>query len=129
MIFAPFEAQVADLVNLERLAAKLPVLRISHDLSHVARAKSQDMLANRTLSHHSPKYGSLTHMLTLFGIRFRSAAENIAAGQQAPEAVMASWMRSPGHRGNIMNPGFQEIGVGFAGKGRDTYWTQIFVAR
>jgi len=124
-----FETRVAKLTNQERLAAGLPALRVSPDLSHIARAKSLDMLANQTLSHFSPTYGGFTNMLSMFGIRFRATAENIAARQQTPEAVMDSWMRSPGHRGNILNPGFQEIGVGFAADGRNTYWTQIFLTR
>jgi uncharacterized protein YkwD len=55
--------------------------------------------------------------------------ENIAAGQETPEAVMTSWMNSPGHCANIMASGFADIGIGFAfmeSADFDRYWTQDF---
>lgn len=53
-------------------------------------------------------------------------AENVASGQQ-PNQVVAAWMNSPGHRANILNPRYTEIGVGFArdASGR-SYFTQNF---
>src|SRR5262249_50716989 len=57
--------------------------------------------------------------------------ENIAAGYQTPDAVVAGWMSSPGHRANILSTQFTEIGIGVAsGSGSySTYWTQEFGAR
>ena len=56
--------------------------------------------------------------------------ENIAAGQETPESVMAGWMTSPGHRANILNPAFKEIGVGFTRSNGQfgIYWVQVFGA-
>ena len=63
-----------------------------------------------------------------YGIRFSSAGENIAMGQSTPAQVMNSWMSSEGHRSNILNQNFTQIGVGLAkgGSGR-YYWTQMFI--
>ena len=57
--------------------------------------------------------------------------ENIAAGYPTPEAVVAGWMASPGHRANILSADFTEIGIGVTtGGGKfGTYWTQEFGAR
>jgi uncharacterized protein YkwD len=56
-------------------------------------------------------------------------AENIAAGSETPERVVAQWMSSPGHRANIMNPKLCRIGVGYAyfASGQYLhYWVQCF---
>src|SRR5713101_5356030 len=57
--------------------------------------------------------------------------ENIAAGFPSAEAVVTSWMNSPGHRANILSPNFTEIGIGMVNGGGKfgTYWTQEFGAR
>jgi uncharacterized protein YkwD len=79
-------------------------------------------------SHTSPTYGSPFKMMESFGIRFSAAGENIAMGMRTPAEVMNAWMNSPGHRNNILNNSFNEIGVGLAkdSKGRQ-YWTQMFI--
>jgi uncharacterized protein YkwD len=67
-------------------------------------------------------------MMKQFGIEYTTAGENIAKGQQSPEDVMNAWMNSDGHRKNILNPDFTEIGVGYV-KGDTTYWTQQFIGK
>lgn len=130
MMSVDFEAQVANLVNQERVSAGLAPLRYNPALSNVARMKSQDMIDHAYFSHQSPVFGNPFEMLMGFGIPFRAAAENIAEGQQTPQAVMNDWMNSPGHRQNILNPGFTELGVGYAVDAQGTpYWTQLFISR
>ena len=73
------------------------------ELSRVARAKSEDMRDNGYFSHESPTYGSPFDMMRKFGIRFRTAGENIAAGYPTPEAAVKGWMNSSGHRANILS--------------------------
>lgn len=125
-----WEQQVVDLVNKERAQAGLAPLQLDADLSNVARYKSADMRDNQYFDHQSPTYGSPFEMMQQFGIEYRYAGENIAAGQMSPEAVMNAWMNSPGHRQNIMNPNFTHIGVGYvSGGGYQHYWTQQFVGR
>jgi uncharacterized YkwD family protein len=120
-----FEQQVVTLVNQQRTALGLAPLTLSSELSNVARTKSQDMSDNNYFSHTSPTYGSPFDMLTSFGISYSSAGENIAMGYQTPEAVVSAWMNSPGHRANILNASYTQIGVGYVSSGN--YWTQEFI--
>lgn len=120
-----YEQEVVRLVNEIRLRNGLGELRHNWELSRVARYKSQDMHDNRYFSHTSPVYGSPFQMMKNFGIKYRSAAENIARGQSSPKAVVDAWMNSSGHRANILNSSFTEIGVGYVLDGH--YWTQMFI--
>ncbi|MRG27861.1 hypothetical protein GIJ05_06750 [Laceyella tengchongensis] len=125
-----FETQVVQLVNQERTRRGYKPLQMDAKLSQVARLKSEDMRDNNYFSHQSPTYGSPFDMMRKFGIQYTYAGENIAAGQQTPQDVMNSWMNSPGHRSNILNPNYTTIGVGFAkGGSYGTYWTQQFIRR
>ncbi len=125
-----FETQVFALVNKERAKAGAPALVLSKDVSNVARIKSEDMRDKKYFNHTSPTYGSPFAMLNRFGIKYRTAGENIAKGQQTPEAVMKAWMNSTGHRKNILDKNFKEIGIGCATDSSGTkYWTQQFVTR
>ena len=120
-----YEQQVAALVNEQREANGLQPLTLSGELSDVARIKSQDMHDNNYFSHTSPTYGSPFDMLNTFGITYRAAGENIAMGYATPEAVVNGWMNSPGHRANILNSAYTQIGVGYVADG--SYWTQEFI--
>ena len=88
------------------------------------------MSVNRYFDHRSPTYGTPFEMLQKFGVSYKSAGENIAAGQKTPEQVMESWMNSSGHRANILNKSYTELGVGFySGGSYDTYWVQLFIGK
>ncbi|WP_058486761.1 SafA/ExsA family spore coat assembly protein [Defluviitalea phaphyphila] len=122
------EAEVIKLVNAERTKAGLSPLTTNWELSRVARMKSQDMIDNNYFSHQSPTYGSPFNMMENFGIKYTSAGENIAKGQQTPEDVMNAWMNSSGHRSNILSSSYSQIGVGLAtDKNGVKYWTQMFI--
>jgi uncharacterized protein YkwD len=92
------------------------------DLNKVAETKSQDMVNKGYFSHESPTYGSPFEMLKQFGITYRTAGENIAQGQRTPGEVVDAWMKSLGHRQNILNAQYDSIGVGEVNK----TWTQLF---
>lgn len=122
------EDEVIRLTNIERSKRGLGALKANWQLSRVARYKSQDMINKNYFAHQSPTYGSPFDMMESFGLRFASAGENIAMGQRTPKEVVAAWMNSPGHRGNILSASFTEIGVGFAkDKSGRCYWTQMFM--
>ncbi|WP_243299260.1 CAP domain-containing protein [Bacillus litorisediminis] len=127
MTVSSYEKQVVDLVNQERARAGLPSLKLNAELSRVARYKSQDMRDRRYFDHNSPTYGSPFTMMRNFGISYRSAGENIAYGQRTPQEVVNAWMNSAGHRANILNSSFTDIGVGYVADGN--YWTQMFIGR
>lgn len=120
-----YEAEVVRLVNDIRRENGLGELTLNWELSRVARYKSQDMADNRYFSHTSPTYGSPFQMMQAFGLRYRTAGENIAYGYSSPQAVVNGWMNSEGHRKNILNPSFTQIGVGYVSQGN--YWTQMFM--
>jgi len=118
------EQEVVRLVNVERANKGLPALKSNSQLASVARTKSQDMRINKYFDHQSPTYGSPFEMMKKFGISYSYAGENIAQGQRSAQAVVNAWMNSTGHRENILNKNFTEIGVGLDKNGY--YWTQMF---
>lgn len=123
-----YEAQVADLVNKERAAAGLAPLKYNAALANVANAKAADLRDENYFSHTSPTYGSPFDMMKSFGIRYTAAGENIAKGYMNPTSVMNGWMNSPGHKANILNSSFTEIGVGYvSGANGSGYWVQMFI--
>ena len=120
-----YEAEVVQLVNDARQENGLQPLTASGELSRVARIKSQDMVDQGYFSHTSPTYGTPFQMLTSFGISYSTAGENIAYGQKTPQEVVNTWLNSPGHRANILNASYTQIGVGYVADGN--YWTQLFI--
>jgi uncharacterized YkwD family protein len=122
-----FEKEVVRLVNEIRAQRGLKELTYNWELSRVARYKSQDMKDNTYFSHTSPVYGTPFQMMKDFGITYRSAGENIARGQRSPQEVVNAWMNSEGHRANILNTSFTQIGVGYVADGN--YWTQMFIGK
>lgn len=125
-----FEQQVFQLVNQERAKQGLSPLTWNEDLANVARAHSKDMNDRKFMDHTNPDGLSPFDRMKNYGIKYTRAAENIAAGQTTPQAVMNGWMNSSGHRANILNPNLTQIGVGYyKGNGPyKTYWTQCFIA-
>ena len=113
----------------ERFAAVAP-LRASKKLGEAAATHARDM-ARRNFFEHEGSDGSQPKDRVLrAGYRPRISGENIAFGPQSAEEVVAGWLGSPGHCANIMEPRFQEIGVGVASgrkRGR-IYWVQTFGA-
>ena len=120
-----YEAEVIRLVNDIRRQNGLKPLTENWELSRVARYKSQDMLDNRYFAHNSPTYGTPFQMMKAFGLSYRTAGENIARGYATPQAVVNGWMNSSGHRANILNASYTQIGVGYVAQGN--YWTQMFI--
>jgi uncharacterized YkwD family protein len=116
-----------NLVNEERKAAGLQPLKLNLELTEVARLKSQDMIDNNYFAHDSPTYGSPFEMMRQFGISYRTAGENLAMHPSVHSAHQGL-MNSPGHRANILNPSFTEIGIGIRRKGNGQYYiTQMFI--
>lgn len=121
------EKAVLDLTNVERQNAGLKPLQTDAKLMNSARQKSTDMASKGYFSHTSPTYGSPFDQMKANGVTYKSAAENIAMGQRSAEEVVQGWMESPGHRQNILTPGFTHIGIGYDENGN--YWTQQFIQK
>jgi uncharacterized protein YkwD len=117
--------QVVDLVNRERAKAGCKALTIDDKLMLAAQRHSQDQADHKTMSHDGSDGSDVGDRLDRVGYAWRAYGENVAWNQQNPTAVMDAWMNSPGHRANILNCSFTEIGVGVA-RSNGPYWTQDF---
>ncbi|MFF7974258.1 sigma-70 family RNA polymerase sigma factor [Streptomyces sp. NPDC007905] len=122
-------AQVVELVNKERAAAGCGPLTEDAQLEKAAQGHSDDMAARNFFDHTNPDGADPGRRITAAGYRWSTYGENIAQGQQTPQAVMDSWMHSPGHRANILNCSFKEIGVGVHRGSGGPWWTQDFGAK
>ncbi|MEV8086726.1 sigma-70 family RNA polymerase sigma factor [Streptomyces nigra] len=121
--------QVVALVNKERAAAGCGPLAEDSLLDKSAQAHSADMAARDFFDHTNPDGADPGQRITAAGYRWSTYGENIAMGQQTPEAVMESWMNSPGHRANILNCSFKDIGIGVHEGPGGPWWTQNFGAK
>lgn len=107
------------LLNKERTKRGLTKLRSQGTLGKVASSYAKKMVRDRFFDHVSPggstMVGRIKATAYLSRVRSWSVGENIAwgAGPQAtPAAIMEAWMDSPGHRHNILDRGYREIGIG-----------------
>lgn len=119
-----FTQEVLQLVNLERSKRGIRPLRLANDLMQSTAIRAKEITVY--FSHTRPDGRNCFTVVNYMG---NGLGENIAAGQNSPEAVMNSWMSSPGHRSNILNPEFTELGVGYNYDNHfeyKHYWVQIF---
>ncbi|MBM7173382.1 CAP domain-containing protein, partial [Streptomyces sp. G44] len=118
--------QVVALVNTERAKAGCGPVRSNGKLAAAATKHSADMAARDYFDHTSPDGTDPGDRITAAGYRWSTYGENIARGQRTPASVMDSWMKSPGHRANILNCDFKELGVGVHNASGGPWWTQAF---
>ncbi|MGW6783630.1 sigma-70 family RNA polymerase sigma factor [Streptomyces sp. NPDC054987] len=121
--------QVVALVNSERAAAGCGPLKENQQLRAAAQGHSDDMAARHFFDHTNPDGEDPGERTTASGYRWSTYGENIARGQQTAQSVMDSWMKSPGHRANILNCSFKDIGVGVHQGSGGPWWTQNFGAK
>lgn len=107
------ETQMVNLVNQERINRGIRALSVNETLVTIARLKSADMVKNNYFDHNSPTYGSPFDMMKKYGVTYKTAGENIA-GNSSTAAAHQALMNSEGHRDNILNPNFNQIGIGIA---------------
>ncbi|MEU5211704.1 CAP domain-containing protein [Streptomyces sp. NPDC020742] len=117
-------ARILELVNSERSKAGCSPLTLNAKLSKAAQDHSKDMAAHRNMSHTGSDGSSPGDRITRAGYKWSAYGENVAYGYGTAESVMKGWMSSPGHKRNILDCSFKELGVGLAQPG--DYWTQDF---
>jgi hypothetical protein len=123
------EQEVIRLTNEHRKKVGCSPLLNDAKLHNSALGHSKLMAARNQMNHQLAGEADFGGRIKAAGFSFRSAAENIAAGQPTPQSVVTAWINSPGHRRNIENCGFTHIGVGVAqGPGGKLFWTQNFAA-
>jgi hypothetical protein len=128
-----FEDSVLALANQERASRGLAPLTMASELQNAARGYAGAMASGGFFSHNGPDGSTPSSRAEAAGYGgWTWVAENIAAGQGSPEAVMGAWMDSEGHRKNLLDPRAKEIGVGHVHAGGTRYghyWVQNFGAR
>jgi uncharacterized protein YkwD len=124
--------RVLELTNVERQKAGLAPLALNPQLNDAAQRYSQVLAVGSCFEHTCGAVPNFVDRVGQAGYTgYKALGENIAAGFPTPEAVVAGWMSSSGHRANILSPRFREIGIGLVnGEGKyGAYWTQEFGAR
>lgn len=117
--------EVAKLVNQERKKAGLPSLTLNVKACNAATIRAKE--TQQSFSHTRPNGKNFSTALKEANISFSGAGENIAWGQKTAQAVMKDWMNSPGHRANILNAKYTQIGIGYVlNDSGIPYWTQLF---
>lgn len=119
-----FAREVLELVNYERGKEHLKPLKLSNSLNHYAQIRAKEI--TKKFSHTRPSGYSC---FTVIPKPYKVVGENIAAGQRSAKEVVQAWMDSPGHRENIMNPKFRELGMGYLylpDSKYKHYWAQLF---
>jgi uncharacterized protein YkwD len=128
----PSVLRILELTNAERQKAGLGPLALSQELNDAAQRYSQVLAASGCFQHTCGPVPNFRDRINQAGYTgWTAIGENIAAGYPTPEAVVAGWMSSTGHRANILSAKYTEIGIGVvSGSGRfGLYWTQEFGAR
>lgn len=118
-----------ELANAQRAKAGLQPLRANARLMQAAQTQAEQTASARRLQHVLPdaRYPRPEDRLGASGYSWRAWAENIAFGQKTPSDAVEAWMRSPGHRRNLLDPRYTELGSGVAldATGRP-YYVQVF---
>lgn len=117
--------KVIALVNSYRSQNGLSSVTYDATLAKAANVRAKELVSS--FSHTRPNG---TRCFTAFdeaGVSYRGAGENIAMGQSSAEEVMNDWMKSEGHRENILNANFTKIAVGvYEDSDGRLYWAQEF---
>ncbi|MEM9806126.1 MAG: CAP domain-containing protein, partial [Cyanobacteria bacterium P01_D01_bin.56] len=128
-----FAEEVLRLTNEFRAENGRAPLTLNEELASTAQKHSQAMAEGDFFSHTGLNGSAPWDRAEDEGYTARAMAENIAAGQPTPEQVVQGWIDSPGHRQNMLNPSYTELGVGYFELENDTgqvnynrYWTQVF---
>ncbi len=120
-------SKVLALTNSERARTGCTPLRINTRLAAAAQSHTRWQV-DHGMSHTGEGGSAPWDRASAAGYRWLRVGENVAAGYGTASAVMAGWMNSPGHRANILNCTFREIGIGLADGGGGPYWTQLFAS-
>lgn len=120
------EQAVLDATNAERKKAKLDPLTADPKLTEAARKHAANMASQDKMAHTLDDKDAADRAKAA-GYEFRRLGENIAWNQPTPKEVVAGWMDSKGHRENILNGDYTQIGIAVAKNSKgEPYWVQVF---
>lgn len=111
---AVISSTLVDLTNENRLQHELSQLAVNKDLQKAAQLKANDMAEKGYFAHRSPEGLDPWHWFQEADYEFVNAGENLAVNFSDSINVEQAWMNSPGHRANILNENFTEIGIATA---------------
>jgi uncharacterized protein YkwD len=117
------------LINQERQDRSLGTLSTQGQLTTAARNHSADMACNSFFSHTGSDGLLPWDRVSALGYSYSAIAENIFAGSSNAQTAFDAWMNSLGHRDNMLNPTYTEIGIGYrywADSPYDAYTTAVF---
>jgi uncharacterized protein YkwD len=130
--------EMLELVNRTRTAPRrcgdtefksAPPLEPSTELEKAAAVQAKDMAMRGSLSHTGQQGSTPGDRVTQAGYAWAAVGENIAGGQREAQGALQSWLASPGHCANLMNPQYTEMGVAFATNAKSDlgiYWSLVF---
>ena len=130
--YSAYANEVLRLVNIERANVGVAPLVLDEALCNAANMRAIEMDCTGVFGHKRPNEHSCFEVYDICNVEWQSACgENIAAGQATPEEVMNSWLKSAGHKANILSPEYTKMGLGYSntdcGAGRySRYWAQEF---
>lgn len=128
------ERRVFDLINRQRVSANLPPLKWNDELAKIARLHSENMANEKFFSHTGSDGSMVNDRADFFGVsKWRAIGENIAFNQgydNPAEFAVECWMKSPGHRKNILDNRWNESAIGVAVTADNKfYFTEVFLLR
>jgi hypothetical protein len=100
--------------NIQRSDNGQPALSLNSKLSQAAQAKANDMAKRDYWSHTTPDGEQPWQFITAAGYDYTSAAENLAYGFDSSNGTVSGWMNSAGHRANLLNNTYSDVGFGIA---------------
>ncbi len=124
------EAEITRRINAIRKEYEINPLKTSNLLVQLARGHSCSMAKTSRVSHRDASGETAEERVKEAGIRFTMMGENVAMTENikgATDEMIHSWMKSKGHRENILTPRYAETGVGVWQKGNAFYATQLFL--
>lgn len=123
-----FESDMLKQVNAQRAKNGQSALMLNQTLCASARVRASEIAKDGCFSHTRPdRSGCFT---AISGVSYRTAGENIAMGTwgyYGVDEIMDGWMNSEGHRANILNGDFSEVGFGCVVVNGNGYWVQMFI--
>ena len=144
ILAAPASAGQADAVlaavNGARQRAGCPALVMDPRLAAAAKGHATAMAEQNFFGHSGRDGNRLSGRISQQGYRYGAAAENIAAGQSSVPEVVSGWLKSAGHRRNMLNCRMRDTGIAVVYQPDDKplpgsrsalryYWVQVFAAR
>lgn len=118
------QAEIITITNQRRAEAGVGPVTVDAILVGAAQRHSEDQARNDAMSHYGSDGSDAGSRIASSGYQGRGWGENVASGYTDAAAVMSGWMASPGHRVNVLNGAFTDVGIGLAYAADGTpYWT------